>query len=242
MHMRPALIVFVLSMTPPILQGCSQVNHGVDPRAPWAPREAFVPLFNGKDLSGWKGLVADPPTRAKMSPEQLAKAQAAADERMRAHWRVEQGVLRFDGKGDNLCTAADYGDFEMLVDWKIPSKGDSGIYLRGSPQVQIWDHPVGSGGLYNNQKNPSKPLAVADRPPGEWNTFRIRMEGEKVTVWLNDVLVVDGTTLENYWERDKPIYPRGAIELQNHGGELWFRNVMIRGLALPSEFRPTGKL
>lgn len=225
MHLRTALIVLVLSMILPALQGCSRGCYGVDTRA------GFQPLFNGKDLAGWKGLVADPPTRAKMSDEQLAEAQRAADERMRAHWHVEDGVLRFDGKGDNLCTARDFGDFEMLVDWKIPPKGDSGIYLRGSPQVQIWDNPIGSGGLYNNQKHASKPLAVADRPIGQWNTFRIRMQGEVVTVWLNDVLVVDATPLENYWERDKPIYPRGAIELQNHGGELWFRNIMVRELA-----------
>ncbi|HOT51573.1 MAG TPA: DUF1080 domain-containing protein, partial [Candidatus Hydrogenedentes bacterium] len=101
--------------------------------------EGFVPLFNGKDLTGWKGLVADPEKRAKMSPDELAAAQKAADEKMRAHWRVENGVLVFDGKGDSLCTAKDYGDFELLVDWKIEKGGDSGIYLRGSPQVQIWD-------------------------------------------------------------------------------------------------------
>ena len=96
--------------------------------------------------------------------------------------------------------------------------GDSGIYLRGSPQVQIWDPSlevaggVGSGGLYNNQENPSKPSAVADKPVGEWNTFHIKMVGEKVWVTLNGKLVVDNVTMENYWERDKPIYPTGQIE------------------------------
>lgn len=221
MPARLATIVLFFWLAFFVLQGCAASGR----------RAGFEPLFNGKDLGGWKGLVADPPTRAKMSPEQLAEAQRFADERMRAHWRVEEGELRFDGKGDNLCTVGDFGDFELLVDWKIPPKGDSGIYLRGSPQVQIWDNPIGSGGLYNNQKHAAKPLAKADRAPGEWNTFRIRMEGELVTVWLNDVLVVDATPLENYWERDKPIYPRGAIELQNHGGELWFRNILVRELS-----------
>jgi len=198
-----------------------------------APPEGFTALFNGEDLSGWKGLVANPVKRAKMSPEELAEAQAKADERMRAHWKVEDGALVFDGKGDSLCTAKDYADFEFLVDWKIKPKGDSGIYLRGSPQVQIWDtadHPEGSGGLYNNQKNPSKPLKCADNPIGEWSTFRIKMVGERVSVWLNGELVVDDTILENYWERDKPIYPTGQIELQNHGNTLYFRNVFIREL------------
>jgi hypothetical protein len=195
------------------------------------PPPGFVALFNGKDLSGWKGLVATPPARAKMTPEQLADAQKKADERMRAHWKVQDGALVFDGKGDSLCTAKDYGDFEFYVDWKILPKGDSGIYLRGSPQVQIWDYnsnPVGSGGLYNNQKHPSKPLKCADKPIGQWNTFRIKMVGEKVTVWLNGELVVDNVVLENYWERDKPIYPTGQIELQNHGNTLYFKNIYLK--------------
>ncbi len=195
------------------------------------PPDGFVALFNGKDLTGWKGLVASPPARAKMAPAQLAEAQAKADEKMRAHWKVEDGVLVFDGKGDNLCTVKDYGDFELLVDWKILPKGDSGIYLRGTPQVQIWDYnfnPVGSGGLYNNKTHPSKPLLCADNPIGQWNTFRIKMIGEKVTVWLNGKLVVDNVVMENYWERDKPIYPTGSIELQNHGNTLYFKNIYVR--------------
>ena len=191
----------------------------------------FVPLFDGRGLDGWKGLVADPPGRAKMTPAELLKAQTEADERMHAHWRVVDGALVFDGKGESLCAAADYPDFELLVDWKIEKGGDSGIYLRGSPQVQIWDaaaNPAGSGGLYNNQKGRSLPLEKADRPVGEWNTFRVFMIGERVTVYLNDRLVVDNTVLENYWERDKPIYPSGQVELQAHGNPLYFRNVFIR--------------
>jgi hypothetical protein len=193
----------------------------------------FMPLFNGKDLTGWKGLVGNPLTRAKMTPEQLAAAQAKADENMRAHWKVVDGALEFDGKGQSLCTAKDYKNFEMLVDWKILPNGDSGIYLRGSPQVQIWDagkHPEGSGGLWNNKVNPSKPLVCADKPVGEWNTFRIKMVGEKVTIHLNDKLVVDNVALENYWDRKQPIFPTGQIELQNHGNTLWFRNIYIREL------------
>jgi len=163
-----------------------------------------------------------------MSPQELAEKQAAADAEAFKHWKVRDGVIVYDGKNNNLCTARDYGDFELLVDWKIPPGGDSGIYLRGTPQVQIWDREDGSGGLFNNQKNPSKPLAKADNPPGEWNRFRILMVGEKVHVFLNDVLVVRATVMENYWERDKPIYPTGPIELQHHGSELYFKNIYIR--------------
>jgi len=200
-------------------------------------QEGFVPLFNGKDLSGWKGLVKDPPSRARMSPEALRKEQAAADFEMMRHWQVIDGVLVFDGKGHSLCTAGDYADFELFVDWKIELKGDSGLYLRGSPQVQIWDpaeHPEGSGGLYNNQTGPAAPLRPADRPVGEWNTFKIRMSGERVTVHLNGVLVVEDTVMENYWERDKPIYPAGQIELQAHSTPLFFKNIYIREILPPS--------
>ncbi len=168
-----------------------------------AAPKGFVTLFNGKDLSEWKGLVGNPVKRAAMSPEELAKAQKAADEVMRENWKVVDGTLVFSGKGKSLCTAKDYGDFELFVDWKIKSQGDSGLYLRGSPQVQIWDpakRPEGSGGLFNNKIHPSKPTACADNPIGEWNTFRIKMVGEKVTVWLNGTLVVDRVVLENYWE------------------------------------------
>jgi HEAT repeat protein len=193
--------------------------------------EGFKPLFNGKDLSGWKGLVKDPPARAEMSPSTLRKEQAAADDDIRRHWQVIEGTLVFDGQGHNLCTDKDYADFELFVDWKIESEGDSGIYLRGSPQVQIWDpaqHPEGSGGLYNNKVGPSAPLRPADHPVGEWNTFYIRMVGERLTCYLNSVLVVDDIVMENYWERDKSIYSSGQIELQSHSTPLYFKNIYIR--------------
>ncbi|HVX15566.1 MAG TPA: DUF1080 domain-containing protein [Pirellulales bacterium] len=205
------------------------------------PPEGFVALFNGKDLSGWKGLLKspldNPIKRAEASPDELTKAQAAADDDMRQHWSAKDGVLVFDGKGQSLATAKDYGDFELWVDWKIEPVGDSGIYLRGTPQVQIWDpssqaaNGVGSGGLYNNQKNPSKPATVADKPIGQWNTFKITMIGDKVTVKLNDVLVVDKVVLENFWDREKPIFASGQIELQNHGNTLYFKNIYIREIA-----------
>lgn len=203
---------------------------GVEPFAP----EGFVRLFDGRTLDGWKGLVEPekgPPARMKLRPLELAAAQAAADAKMREHWSVDvDGTLFFDGKGDSLCTARDYTDFELIVDWMIPPAGDSGIYLRGSPQVQIWETAVGSGGLYNNQKHENNPLEKADKPVGQWNRFFIRMRGERVTVWLNGVLVTNDEVMENYWERKKPMYPSGQIELQSHGGPLWFRNVWVREL------------
>jgi Domain of Unknown Function (DUF1080) len=225
--------------------GGGALAHAADEPAGWddhplnVPPAGFTALFNGMDLTNWKGLVSPaggPPARAKMSAEELAEAQEKADQQMRDHWKVVDGLLTYDGKGQSLCTAKDYQDMEMWVDWKISPKGDSGIYLRGSPQVQIWDpddkpaHGIGSGGLYNNQKYPHDPLVRADNPIGEWNRFFIRMVGDKVTVYFNRKLVVDNVVLENYWERSKPIYPRGQIELQHHNSQLFYKNIFIREL------------
>ncbi|TDS11900.1 DUF1080 domain-containing protein [Sphingobacterium paludis] len=202
--------------------------------------EGFVSLFNGKDLTGWKGLVDDPIKRSKMSAKVLAERQAAADKQMRESWKAVNGDLVFSGHGDNIATVKQYGDFEMLVDWKLDPNGkepDAGIYLRGTPQVQIWDisrtdvgAQVGSGGLYNNAKNPKDPSKVADNALGEWNTFKIRMQGEKVSVWLNGELVVDNVTLENYWDRSQPIFPIEQIELQAHGSQVWYRDIYLKEL------------
>ena len=196
----------------------------------------FVSMFNGENLEGWQGLVQNPIARAKMTPKQLAKEQALADARLPENWTVVNGEIRFTGTGyENLCSVKDYADFEMIVDWRITRNGDSGIYLRGTPQVQIWDTSrvdvgaqVGSGGLYNNQKNERIPLVVADNPIEDWNTFHIIMVGERVTVYLNGQLVCDNVTLENYWDRSIPIFPSGAIELQAHGTDLAFRNIYVR--------------
>jgi len=201
------------------------------------PPSGFTALFNGKDLTNWQGLI-EINTRAKMSPEQRKQAQEAADKKILPHWTVKDGILNYDGKGNNLQTVKDFGNFELYVDWKIEKNGDSGIYLRGNPQVQIWDpdgknNPkhVGSGGLYNNQKNPRDPLVLADNPPGQWNTFWIKMVGDRVTVKLNGKLVVDNTPLENYWDKGKlPLPARGPIELQHHGDHLWFKNIYVKEL------------
>ena len=203
--------------------------------------EGYTSLFNGSDLSGWKGLVENPIVRSRMSADELAAAQTKADEEMHRNWKVESGMIVYVGNGyDNLCTDRQYGDFELCLDWRLDPSGkepDAGVYLRGTPQVQIWDTArtdvgaeVGSGGLYNNQKNPSKPLCVADRKTGEWNNFYIRMVGDRVTVRLNGVLVVDNVVLENYWDRSRPIFPREQIELQAHGSKVYYRNIYIKEL------------
>jgi Domain of Unknown Function (DUF1080) len=197
----------------------------------------LVPLFNNRDLTGWKGLVANPIIRSKMPADSLVLAQKKADEIMRKGWYVKDSVLNFSGDGENICTVKQYRNFEMYVDWKITKEGDAGIYLRGSPQVQIWDTSrvsvgaqVGSGGLYNNKAHESKPLKLADNAIGDWNNFHIIMKDDKVTVYLNGVLVVDNVVMDNYWDRNLPIFPKEQIELQAHGTHVYYRDIYLREL------------
>lgn len=209
--------------------------------------EGLVPLFNGEDLSGWKGLVGNPISRSEMSTRELRVAQEKANVQMSDSWIVKDGKIIFTGKGNNIATQKKYADIEMFVDWMIYDdghlEGDGGIYLRGTPQVQIWDTArvdvgaqVGSGGLYNNQIHPSKPLKVADNKLGEWNTFHIVMIGDRVTVHLNGELVTDNVILENFWDRERPIFPEEQIELQAHGSRVAYREIYIREIPRAEAF------
>ena len=192
--------------------------------------------------SKWKGVTTaekfdNPKVRQQATAEKRAEMQKKANEERDEHWSVRNGCLFFDGYkgGYSLATYRDYADFEMWADWRIMSiTGDSGLYLRGSPQVQIWDAHnqwhIGSGGLFNNAKNVRHATKIADKQVGDWNRFHIIMRGEKVTVYLNGEKVVDQIPLENYWDRSMPIFPCEQIELQCHGDPIEWRNIFIKEL------------
>ena len=224
------------------LSGCVTSQNGGD-------KGGFVSLFNGKDLTGWRGgetfdhrkLLAMPDDkRAQQIAKWTASMLATNAKTGKPHWYAENGELVNDGFGAYATTEKDYGDFELLVDYKTVPLADSGIYLRGCPQVQIWDHTnqrefgngadKGSGALWNNSAGaPGKfPPVVADKPFGQWNHFRILMVGSRVSVWLNNKLVVDHAIMENYYDRKTPVPPRGPIQLQTHGGEIRWRNIRLR--------------
>ena len=212
------------------------------------PPKGFKALFNGKDLKGWWGLKTEDPAKwMALDKDALAEKKAASIKDVNEHWSIEKGELVNDGHGLYLSTEKNYGDFELHVDYKTVAKADSGIYLRGIPQVQIWDYTEeggkwkigadkGSGGLWNNPKGDSgkDPKVLADKPFGQWNSFRIIMVGERVTIWLNGKLIVEHARLNNFWDRksplgkQKPVIRRGPIELQTHGGEIRWRNIFIR--------------
>ena len=127
----------------------------------------------------------NPAKRAALTPETCRGTKESGRKYARA-LEGRGGVLVFDGKGRSLCTQKDYANFEMLVDWKIHEKGDSGFYVRGTPQIRFGirttkrnARKLGSGGLFNNKKNPAD-RKLADKPIGEWNRFRILMVGERL--------------------------------------------------------------
>ncbi|HZQ46089.1 MAG TPA: DUF1080 domain-containing protein, partial [Verrucomicrobiae bacterium] len=161
---------------------CQLFNQSVA-AAPKPPPAGFTSLFNGKDLTGWRGgETFDHRKLLAMSAEKREEQISKWTESMKAHWTVQRGELVNDGAGAYATTEKDYGDFELLVEYKTVVRADSGIYLRGCPQVQIWDYtdpakfPLGSdkgsGGLWNNSPGaPGKdPLVLADKPFGQWNS------------------------------------------------------------------------
>lgn len=208
------------------------------------PPEGFEPIFDGKTMEGWHA-------RPHFSPIELAKMEEGArSEKMeqwmadaKQHWSIENGELVNDGHGAYLVTNKDYTDYELMLEYKTVARADSGIYLKGNPQVQIWDYTdeakfklhanLGSGGLWNNSAGaPGKdPSELADRPFGEWNQFHIKQIGARTTVYLNGKLVVDNAIMENFWDRANPLFRSGPIELQTHGGEIRWKNIWVKELS-----------
>jgi hypothetical protein len=207
-------------------------------------------IFDGQSLDGWWGAsTEDPRGWMALAPDKLKRKHDDSLADIRQHWRAENGELINDGSGLYLTTDKNYGDIELDLDYKTVPLADSGIYLKGCPQVQIWDHTnakefkngaqKGSGGLWNNSPGaPGKdPLVLADKPFGEWNHFHVRQLGSRTTVVFNDQLVVDNAILENYFNRQLPIPPTGPIQLQTHGGEIRWRHLAVREIPIEESNR-----
>lgn len=201
----------------------------------------FTSLFNGKDLAGWHGY--NPHSVTKLTGEKKEAMLKKMRDDFAQHWSVKDGEIYNPGTGPYATTDQEYGDFELTLEYNMSPKGDSGVYLRGAPQVQIWDPTdekafkhgaqLGSGALWNNSPGkPGKdPLVLADKPAGEWNTLRVVMVGARVSVWLNGKQTVDHATMENYYDRKSALAAKGPICLQTHGAPIRWRNVAIREIA-----------
>lgn len=172
-------------------------------------REGFTALIAAHDLTGWQ----DPATAAE-------------------HWTVENGELINDGQGTDLVTAKSYRNFELRLEWKLPQRGDSGVYLPGGQQVQIWAKNTGSGGFIYNHKYTVSPTIAADKPFGEWNTLRIKLVDSKVTVTVNDQVVMQDIPVEQGFDPPLRGPVEGPLRLQKspHNVMTTFRNIFIREL------------
>ncbi len=185
------------------------MSSAEEPSSKVAPPSGFTALMNGRDFTGWQD------------------AASAVD-----HWKIENGELINDGKGADLVTVKSYRNFELMLEWKIPPKGDSGVFLPGGQQVQIWAKENGSGGFVFNHKYTVSPAVVADKPLGEWNAFHIKLLDSKVTVTLNGKVVMQDVPVEKGFEPPMPGPAEGALRLQKspHNVMTAFRNVFIREL------------
>lgn len=178
-----------------------------DPSSTIPPPDGFTSLI-GKDLSNWK------------DPEKLAP-----------NWKVENGLLINDGKGQDAVSANNYRVFELWLDWKIPASGDSGVFLPGGQQIQIHAKKQ-SGAFVWNHVPPVPLLAEAANPIGEWNSFRIVLLNGKVTVRLNGKLLMDSVPVEKGFVPEKTGPVEGPIAFQRspHAKTTTFRNVFIKEL------------
>ncbi len=244
-RLRLALLIVPLALSLGLVS-CSTSSHREQATPPpklaqAGPPPGFTSLFNGHDLSGWWGADTEDPRKYMALPaDEFQKKHDTSLEDIAKHWKAQDGELINDGNGLYLTTEKFYGDFELLVDYRTVPLADSGIYLRGCPQVQIWDSTEkdkfnlgadkGSGALWNNSPGaPGKdPLVKADKPFGEWNHFRIIMVGSRVWVWLNGQQTVNGAIMENYYDRKLAVPPKGPLQLQTHGGEIRWRNLFLR--------------
>lgn len=196
------------------------------------PPAGFTSLFNGKDLSGWR----------------------VNEEGKLDRWGAAEGLLFTRGAGGGwLMTEEEYGDFELLLEFRLPRAGNSGVALRsalkGAPhleagmEIQILDDPwyldeKNYKGLKSTQRTGSlygvvPPAKEAIKPTGEWNAFRIIARGRHLTVELNGTTVVD-TNLDDHKEAAKAhagiLRSKGHLGLQSHDGRVEFRHLYVKRL------------
>jgi hypothetical protein len=192
--------------------------------------KGFTPLFNGKDLTGWR---VNEGGNIKV-------------------WDAENGILFVKGGGGGwLMTDKEYSDFELRLEFKMPEKGNSGVALRcalkGNPhseagmEIQLLDdewHKKNYKGLKNTQLTGSiygivPPSKDALKPVGEWNQMRITAKGPHITIELNGEKIVDAD-LRDHRDKEKEhkgmMRPKGHLGLQSHDGRVEFRKLYVKEL------------
>jgi hypothetical protein len=167
----------------------------------------FVPLFNGKDFSGWR-FSGGKEDGAKEAP----------------NWKVKDGMIFLSGGGSpHLATEKEYADFELRFEWRaLKDKYNSGLFLRSGRKVganQINLAKGGEGGFIGGKVTGAKAVPTLQKAAGEWNDWRVVVKGDKLTFWCNGQLAWEATGL-------KP--EKGYIGLQAEGTPIEFRHLRIR--------------
>jgi hypothetical protein len=180
----------------------------------FTPMKGWTPLFDGKDLGAWQ-----------------------VSDKQKAHWVVSDGIIRYDGRAGSLRTKESYRDYMLRVDFRLPRKADSGVFVRDNKQLNIWTWAMGSGEMWEHrggfkpttkgERNPYIPKTREDRPVGEWNTFLVTVRDDRVTVVLNGKEVITQAKLKA--SKSSP------IGLQQHGDPLEFKSIYVKPLAAPAE-------
>ncbi|HEX6962081.1 MAG TPA: DUF1080 domain-containing protein [Lacipirellula sp.] len=171
-------------------------------------------------------------------------------------WELKDGILHRTGSGGDLQTVEEYGDFDLRFGWKVSEGGNSGVMYRVSrekgpayetgPEYQILDNarhrdggsPLTSSASLYALYAPSKDVV---KPAGKWNKARIVVRGNRIQHYLNGEKVVDAEIGSDDWnkrlaESKFATWPkfaknqRGFIVLQDHGDEVWFRNMRVKRL------------
>lgn len=169
-----------------------------------------IEIFNGKDLSGW---------HSRLTGRDIG-------------WKVTDGLLNNGNAGvPDLVSDAKFWNFALHIEYRIGKGSNSGVGLRGRYEVQILDDggrplDVHSNGALYSRIVPSK---EASRPPGEWQTFDIRLIGRDVTVVLNDQKIIDKQVIEGMTAiaHDPNEGKPGPIILQGDHGPVEFRKITL---------------
>jgi hypothetical protein len=195
----------------------------------------WKPLFDGKTLTGWRGY----------------KQQQVPD-----GWKVQDGVIVRQSGGGDLVTNDEFGDFELALEWKISEGGNSGVFYRAiDDQKEIWhmapEYQILDNAKHSDGKNPLTSAGACyalyapdhdmTKPVGQWNETRIIAKGKHVEHWMNGMKLLEFEIGSPDWnkrvaESKFKVYPhfgeqpRGRIGLQDHGNEVWYRNIRIREL------------
>lgn len=186
-----------------------------------ADKDGFVPLFNGKDLAGWKLRNPQGHNSWSVLPGGVLKNT------------VEEGV-----HGTDLVTEKKFWNFTIRYEFMVPDGSNSGFYLRGRHEIQILgDYKGGktskgsNGALYGFKE----PDVFASKPGGEWQTAEATMIGNKITVILNGKKIHDNVECNKATgaEIDNKVKEPGPIFLQGDHGTVSFRNIRIK--ELPNE-------